>query len=81
MSVRNLEHLLKPTSVALIGATALTVRTAPTHYEPPVPAGETVRGVPPPVAPGPLSESEQKLRAKLRKQEQKGPDRLLPQPW
>ena len=68
-------------TVALIGATALTVRTAPTHYEPPVPAGETVRGVPPPVAPGPLSESEQKLRAKLRKQEQKGPDRLLPQPW
>ncbi|MFI6806707.1 helix-turn-helix domain-containing protein [Streptomyces luteogriseus] len=66
-------------TVALIGTTALTVRTAPTHYEPPVPAGETVRGVPPPVAPGPLSESEQELRAKLRKEEQKGPDRLLPQ--
>ncbi|MBB6418717.1 helix-turn-helix domain-containing protein [Streptomyces sp. AK010] len=66
-------------TVALIGATALTVRTAPTHYEPPVPPGETVQGVPPPVAPGPLSESEQKLRAKLRKEEQKGPDRLLPQ--
>ncbi|MBB4713109.1 helix-turn-helix domain-containing protein [Streptomyces luteogriseus] len=67
-------------TVALIGTTALTVRTAPTHYEPPVPAGETVQGVPPPVAPGPLSESEQELRAKLRKEEQKGPDRLLPQP-
>jgi DNA-directed RNA polymerase specialized sigma24 family protein len=66
-------------TVALIGSTALTVRTAPTHYEPPVPAGETVQGVPPPVAPGPLSESEQELRAKLRKEEQKGPDRLLPQ--
>ncbi|MFD9934951.1 helix-turn-helix domain-containing protein [Streptomyces massasporeus] len=65
-------------TVALIGTTALTVRTAPTHYEPPVPAGETVQGVPPPVAPGPLSEREQKLRAKLRKEEQKGPDRLLP---
>ncbi|MEU9224677.1 helix-turn-helix domain-containing protein [Streptomyces massasporeus] len=66
-------------TVALIGTTALTVRTAPTHYEPPVPTGETVQGVPPPVAPGPLSESEQELRAKLRKEEQKGPDRLLPQ--
>ncbi|MFF7374043.1 helix-turn-helix domain-containing protein [Streptomyces massasporeus] len=65
-------------TVALIGTTALTVRTAPTHYEPPVPAGETVQGVPPPVAPGPLSEREQELRAKLRKEEQKGPDRLLP---
>lgn len=67
-------------TVALIGTTALTVRTAPTRYEPPVPAGETVQGVPPPVAPGPLSESERDLRAKLRKEEQKGPDRLLPQP-
>ncbi|MEU9569408.1 helix-turn-helix domain-containing protein [Streptomyces massasporeus] len=67
-------------TVALIGTTALTVRTAPTRYEPPVPPGETVQGVPPPVAPGPLSESEQELRAKLRKEEQKGPDRLRPQP-
>ncbi|MFJ5996677.1 helix-turn-helix domain-containing protein [Streptomyces sp. NPDC092370] len=67
-------------TVALIGTTALTLRTAPTHYEPPVPAGETVQGVPPPVAPGPLSESERELRAKLREEEQKGPDRLLPQP-
>ncbi|MFE7898933.1 helix-turn-helix domain-containing protein [Streptomyces sp. NPDC057424] len=67
-------------TVALIGATALTARTAPTHYEPPVPAGETVQGVPPPVAPGPLSESERELRAKLRKEEQKGPERLMPQP-
>ncbi|MFJ3619056.1 helix-turn-helix domain-containing protein [Streptomyces iakyrus] len=68
-------------TVALIGTTALTVRTAPTHYEPPVPEGETVQGVPPRMAPGPLSESERELRAKLRKEEQRGPDRLLPQPW
>ncbi|MFJ3445150.1 RNA polymerase sigma factor [Streptomyces sp. NPDC086081] len=67
-------------TVALIGTTALTLRTAPTHYEPPVPQGETVQGVPPPVAPGPLSESERELRAKLREQTQKGPERLLPQP-
>ncbi|MFF6875626.1 helix-turn-helix domain-containing protein [Streptomyces sp. NPDC012474] len=68
-------------TIALIGTTALTVRTAPTHYEPPVPEGETVQGVPPRMAPGPLSESERELRAKLRKEEQKGPDRLRPQPW
>ncbi|MFF7792066.1 sigma factor-like helix-turn-helix DNA-binding protein [Streptomyces sp. NPDC007991] len=67
-------------TVALIGATALTARTAPTHYEPPVPQGETVQGVPPPVAPGPLSESERELRAKLRKEAQRGPVRLTPQP-
>ncbi|MFF5977725.1 sigma factor-like helix-turn-helix DNA-binding protein [Streptomyces olindensis] len=67
-------------TVALIGTTALTVRTAPTRYEPPVPRGETVQGVPPPVAPGPLSESERELRAKLREAEQKGPERLMPQP-
>jgi DNA-directed RNA polymerase specialized sigma24 family protein len=68
-------------TVALIGTTALTVRTAPTHYDPPVPEGEPVQGVPPRMAPGPLSESERKLRAKLRKEEQRGPVRLLPQPW
>ncbi|MFB6843618.1 helix-turn-helix domain-containing protein [Streptomyces sp. NPDC056373] len=67
-------------TVALIGTTALTVRTAPTHYEPPVPPGATVQGVPPPVAPGPLSEKERKLRAKLREEQQGGPDRLLPLP-
>ncbi|MGW0612966.1 helix-turn-helix domain-containing protein [Streptomyces sp. NPDC002788] len=67
-------------TVALIGTTALTLRTAPTRYEPPVPPGETVQGVPPPVAPGPLSESERELRAKLRKEAQKGPERLMPQP-
>ncbi|MGW3990845.1 sigma factor-like helix-turn-helix DNA-binding protein [Streptomyces sp. NPDC004830] len=67
-------------TVALIGTTALTLHTAPTRYEPPVPPGETVQGVPPPVAPGPLSESERKLRSKLREQQQKGPERLLPQP-
>ncbi|WP_338782627.1 sigma factor-like helix-turn-helix DNA-binding protein [Streptomyces sp. DG1A-41] len=67
-------------TIALIGATALTARTAPTRYEPPVPEGETVEGVPPRVAPGPLSESERELRAKLRKEEQRGPVRLMPQP-
>lgn len=67
-------------TITLIGATALTARTAPTRYEPPVPRGETVQGVPPPVAPGPLSESERELRAKLSKEEPRGPVRLMPQP-
>lgn len=67
-------------TVALIGTTALTLRTAPTQYEPPVPPGATVRGVPPRVAPGPLSQKELKLRAKLRKETHNGPERLAPLP-
>jgi DNA-directed RNA polymerase specialized sigma24 family protein len=67
-------------TTALIAATALTARTAPTHYEPPVPPGETVQGVPPAIAPGPLSESERELRAKLHREELRGPVRLMPQP-
>jgi DNA-directed RNA polymerase specialized sigma24 family protein len=65
-------------TAALIGSTALTLRTAPTHYEPPVPQGETVRGVPPRMAQGPLSDEELKLRQKLRRQIQDGPERLVP---
>jgi hypothetical protein len=66
-------------TVALIGTTALTLRTAPTRYEPPVAPGETVRGVPPRVAPGALSEEERELRAKLRKETVSGRERLVPQ--
>ncbi|WP_308408772.1 sigma factor-like helix-turn-helix DNA-binding protein [Streptomyces sp. AC627_RSS907] len=65
-------------TVAFIGTTALTLRSAPTHYEPPVAPGETVRGVPPRVAPGPLSDRQLKLRQKLRDQLQDGPERLVP---
>ncbi|WDF40686.1 helix-turn-helix domain-containing protein [Streptomyces sp. T12] len=66
-------------TVALIGTTALTLRTAPTRYEPPVPPGQTVLGVPPKVAPGPLSKAEQELKEKLRSEMQHGPQRLAPQ--
>ncbi|MFI9153909.1 helix-turn-helix domain-containing protein [Streptomyces sp. NPDC053367] len=66
-------------TVAIIGATALTLRTAPTHYEPPVAPGETVPGVPPRAAPGPLSDEELELRAKLRRETANGPERLVPQ--
>ncbi|MFI9823083.1 sigma factor-like helix-turn-helix DNA-binding protein [Streptomyces sp. NPDC052013] len=66
-------------TIALIGTTALTLFTAPTRYEPPVPPGETVQGVPPRVAPGPLSEEERELRSKLREELLHGPERLAPQ--
>ncbi|GAQ57857.1 helix-turn-helix domain-containing protein [Streptomyces acidiscabies] len=65
-------------TVAIIGATALTLNTAPTHYEPPVPPGATVSGVPPRQAPGALSDAELALRAKLRKETSNGPERLVP---
>ncbi|MFG3030953.1 helix-turn-helix domain-containing protein [Streptomyces sp. NPDC048253] len=65
-------------TVAIISATALTVRTAPTRYEPAVPPGETVQGVPPRSAPGTLSDAELNLRAKLRSGIQHGPQRLIP---
>lgn len=68
-------------TLTLIGATALTLYTAPTRYDPPVPPGETVQGVPPRVAPGPLSDRERKLRIKLREELLHGPERLAPQPW
>ncbi|CAM5737170.1 Helix-turn-helix domain-containing protein OS=Streptomyces tendae OX=1932 GN=F3L20_03890 PE=3 SV=1 [Streptomyces tendae] len=56
-------------TVVLIGSTAMTLRTAPTHYVPPVPPGETVRGVPARVAPGPLSDE----RARAARPAARGP--------
>ncbi|MEH0419044.1 helix-turn-helix domain-containing protein [Streptomyces sp. B21-083] len=68
-------------TVALIGATAFTLHTAPTRYEPPVAPGATVRGVPPQAAPGPLSRTELKLRKKLlQSTTPTGPERVLPEP-
>ncbi|MFJ9740178.1 helix-turn-helix domain-containing protein [Streptomyces sp. NPDC101166] len=67
-------------TVALISVTVLALYTAPTRYEPPVPPGRTVPGVPPRAAPGPLSATELALRAKLRAQLFNGPQRLSPQP-
>jgi hypothetical protein len=65
-------------TVAIIGATTLTVRTAPTHYEPPVPLGQRVEGVPPRVVQGSLSEEEVALRDRLRSGMTNGPERLAP---
>lgn len=66
-------------TVLLIGATTLTLRTAPDHYEPPLAPGATVHGVPPRVAPGPLSAEELALRAKLKGEIASGPERLVPE--
>ncbi|MEV0903867.1 sigma factor-like helix-turn-helix DNA-binding protein [Streptomyces hokutonensis] len=65
-------------TVTIIGATTLTVRTAPTHYEPPVPLGQRVEGVPARVVQGALSEGEIQLRDRLRNGMTVGPERLLP---
>lgn len=65
-------------TVAIIGATTFTVRVAPTHYEPPVPLGERVEGVPPRVVQGSLSEEEVALRDRLRSGMTSGPERLAP---
>ncbi|WP_075028655.1 helix-turn-helix domain-containing protein [Streptomyces mirabilis] len=66
-------------TVVLIGATTLTLRTAPDHYEPPLAPGATVHGLPPRVAPGPLSAEELALRAKLKAETVSGPQRLVPE--
>ncbi|MGW2783919.1 sigma factor-like helix-turn-helix DNA-binding protein [Streptomyces populi] len=63
----------------LIGVTVLAMGTAPDHYEEPLAPAETVRGLPPRVAPGPLSAAELRLRARLRSQEMRGPERLVPE--
>ncbi|WP_307624203.1 sigma factor-like helix-turn-helix DNA-binding protein [Streptomyces sp. V3I7] len=67
-------------TVAIIGATALTLQTAPTHYEAPLAPAQAVRGVPPKTALGPLSPQQLQLRAKLRQRAASGPERLLPVP-
>ncbi|MEU2561667.1 helix-turn-helix domain-containing protein [Streptomyces longispororuber] len=62
----------------IIGATALTLRTAPTHYEPPQSPGSAISDVPPPHGPGPLTPEDEALRHELTTQPHTGPHRLLP---
>ena len=63
----------------LITATTLTLRSAPDHYEPPVPPGALVTGIPPKAAQGPLAQEQQRLRALLRSNTDRGPARLAPE--
>ncbi|MEU5596509.1 sigma factor-like helix-turn-helix DNA-binding protein [Streptomyces sp. NPDC020298] len=67
-------------TAAVVGATTLTLRTAPTHFDKPPGPPQAVRGVPPRAALGPLSAKELALRAKLRRESARGPERLLPVP-
>ncbi|MFH8338822.1 sigma factor-like helix-turn-helix DNA-binding protein [Streptomyces sp. AM6-12] len=67
-------------TVTIIGATALTLRTAPTHYEPPIAPAQAVDGVPRAVPMGPLSPEELALRTKLRREASSGAERIEPTP-
>ncbi|MFE2296352.1 helix-turn-helix domain-containing protein [Streptomyces sp. NPDC059452] len=62
----------------LIGATALTLHTAPTHYEPPISPPERVGGVPPRGGPQKLTPQDLKLQKALKEQLAHGPERLVP---
>ncbi|WP_399928525.1 helix-turn-helix domain-containing protein [Streptomyces kanamyceticus] len=64
----------------IVGATALTLRTAPTRYEPPQSPGKAISGVPARMGPGPLTYQDTKLREKLRAELTTGRHRLAPQP-
>ncbi|MCX3058341.1 sigma factor-like helix-turn-helix DNA-binding protein [Streptomyces beihaiensis] len=62
----------------IVGATALTIRVAPTHYEPTPAPGTPITGVPPLTGPGPLTKGRRHLRDQLRHQLSGGPERLAP---
>ncbi|MFI2643101.1 sigma factor-like helix-turn-helix DNA-binding protein [Streptomyces sp. NPDC018610] len=67
-------------TVTIMGATALTLRTAPTHYLAPVSPGHAVQGLPPKgVAAGPLSQDALKLRAELKARVAGGRERTVPE--
>ncbi|RFC72737.1 helix-turn-helix domain-containing protein [Streptomyces sp. AcE210] len=66
-------------TVLIVGATALTLRTAPTRYEPVPAPGAMISGVPLRTGPGPLSHADKKLRDKLHKSAKSGPHRLAPE--
>jgi hypothetical protein len=67
-------------TTAIIGATTLTLRFAPDHYEPPVAEGTVVRDLPARPAQGPLSDEERERQEELRSQVSGGPERLVPEP-
>ncbi|MFF3909120.1 sigma factor-like helix-turn-helix DNA-binding protein [Streptomyces sp. NPDC001848] len=77
---RHCTHAAIALTVAVIGATTLTLRTAANHYEPPVGRGTPIHDIPPPPAQGPLSSPQTALRTKLMSAPHQGPARLTPQP-
>ncbi|MYW68389.1 helix-turn-helix domain-containing protein [Streptomyces sp. SID8379] len=62
----------------IVGVTALTVRVAPTHYEPTPAPGSPISGVPPLTGPAHLTEHDLQLRRELRERLSGGPERLAP---
>ncbi|MGW0709300.1 RNA polymerase sigma factor [Streptomyces sp. NPDC002643] len=79
LRARRWTHAALALTAVLLTTTALALRTAPGPYEPPVPQGTPVQGLPPKPVPGPLSAYEQALRAKLRSDAAAGPGRLRPE--
>ncbi|MFE1956146.1 helix-turn-helix domain-containing protein [Streptomyces sp. NPDC059524] len=65
-------------TVLIVGATALTVRVAPTKYEPVPAPGAPISGVPPLTGPQHMTEHDRKLRQRLRAELSGGPQRLAP---
>ncbi|MBO1335141.1 helix-turn-helix domain-containing protein [Streptomyces sp. VRA16 Mangrove soil] len=63
----------------IVGMTAMTLRVAPTHYEPTPAPGAPISGVPPLTGPGHLSERDLQLRKELRERLGGGPERLAPE--
>ncbi|WP_309032571.1 helix-turn-helix domain-containing protein [Streptomyces alfalfae] len=62
----------------IIGATSLTLRTAPTRYEAPVAPGKAVTGIPAYMGPAPLTNRSRALHTHLDAQLSTGPGRLTP---
>ncbi|MFE7135821.1 helix-turn-helix domain-containing protein [Streptomyces sp. NPDC057638] len=63
----------------IVTATSFTLMTAPQQYEPGVPAGQRVAGVPAHAGPPPLTVQDRELRRKLLSEPAHGPERLVPQ--
>lgn len=68
-------------TVAIVGATTLTLWTAPTHFEAPIVPAQAVQEVPVfgLMGPAPLARLEQALGVTLRGVAARGPERLAPQ--
>ncbi|MFE6888885.1 sigma factor-like helix-turn-helix DNA-binding protein [Streptomyces sp. NPDC057694] len=62
----------------IVGMTVLTLRVAPTHYDPTPAPGAPISGVPPLTGPGHLTDEDIALREALRKRLGGGPERLAP---
>ncbi|MGA5423058.1 sigma factor-like helix-turn-helix DNA-binding protein [Streptomyces lavendulocolor] len=67
-------------TAVVVAATAFTLATAPTAYQPPLAPGEPVAGVPALGGPQRLTPQDEALRDRLRAEPVTGPARLVPDP-